>query len=116
MAVRIKGLNSAFNDVRAQLQAGISPEQEEQFRDHVLALITQVEEICATHGTTPASLPSPSRKAYTFLKNLDTRHLPRPTINSGGIPHPSYTVTLLCRCLCHKLPDGTGIQEILVEF
>lgn len=78
MAVRIKGLVSAFNDVRAKLQAGISLEQEEQFRDHVRVLIARVEEICAAHGTTSASLPSPSRRAYTFLKNLDTRHLPRP--------------------------------------
>ena len=53
MAVRIKGLVSAFNDVRAKLQAGISLEQEEQFRDHVRVLIARVEEICAAHGTTP---------------------------------------------------------------
>ena len=78
MAVRIKGLVSAFNDVRAQLQAGISPEQEKQFGDHIHALIAWVEEICTAHDTTPTSLPSPSRRAYTFLKDLDTRHLPRP--------------------------------------
>ncbi len=78
MAVRIRGLVSAFNDVRAQLQAGISPDQENQFRDHVRTFVARVEEICAANGATPDSLPSASRRAYTFLKELDTRHFPRP--------------------------------------
>ena len=76
MAVRIKGLVSAFNDVRAQLQAGIGKNQEKRFTDHVHVLVARVEEICAASGTTPDSLPSPSRRAYAFLKGLDARELP----------------------------------------
>lgn len=78
MSIQIKGLISAFNDVRAQLQAGISPDHEDQFRDHVRSLLARVEKICVAHATTPNALPPPSRRAYTFLKNLDTRDLPRP--------------------------------------
>lgn len=78
MPVRIKGLVRAFNDVRDQLQAGMNADQEEHFRNYVRAIVAEVEEICAEHGTTPDSLPSPSRMAYTFLKDLNSRDLPRP--------------------------------------
>lgn len=77
MPVRIKGLVRAFNDVRAQLQTGIDASQEEQFRERVRAIVAQVEEICASSGVTPASLPPPSRRAYAFLKELDTTNLPK---------------------------------------
>ena len=77
MAIRIKGLVRAFNDVRSQLQAGIDPNQERQFRDHVRAIVEKVEEICATHNTCPNALPSPSYRAYNFLKVLGSRDLPR---------------------------------------
>jgi hypothetical protein len=80
MTVRIKGLVSAFNEVRSQLQAGISPEHEQRFRNHVRSLVKRVEEIFKAQGTTAGSLPSPSRRAYIFLKALDTRDLPPPSV------------------------------------
>lgn len=92
MPIRIKGLISAFNDVRAQLQAGISPDEEERFRDHVRALLARVEEICVANGTTPNALPSPSRRAYTFLKNLDTRNLPKPDALRAATAHPRMKI------------------------
>ncbi len=101
MAVRIKGLVSAFNDVRAQLQAGISPDQEEQFRDHVRAIVARVEEICAARGTIPDSLPSTSRRTYTFLKELDTGDLPRP----GAL----HTATAVPRLRVANVVKGTHV-------
>jgi hypothetical protein len=92
MTVRIKGLVSAFNDVRAQLQAGISPAQEQRFRNHVQALVKRVEGICKSHGTTTGSLPSPTRRAYTFLKALNTRDLPPPRVVDTANPVPRISV------------------------
>ena len=101
MAVRIKGLVRGFNDIRAQLQAGIRPDQEEQFRGHVRALTAGVEEICAAHGTTIESLPSPTRRAYSFLKDLDTRDLPPP---SGA-----RTTTAVPRLRIANVVKGAGM-------
>jgi hypothetical protein len=74
--MRIKGLVRAFNHIRSQLQAGISPEQIEPFRQQVRTIVRDVEEICRQHGTTPNRLPAPSRMAYAFLKELDLDNLP----------------------------------------
>jgi hypothetical protein len=74
--MRIKGLVRAFNHIRSQLQAGISPEQIEPFRQQVRTIVRDVEEICRQHGTAPNRLPAPSRMAYAFLKELDLDNLP----------------------------------------
>jgi hypothetical protein len=74
--MRIKGLVKAFNHIRSQLQAGINPAQVEPFRQHVRAIVRDVEEICRQHGTKPSRLPAPSRMAYVFLKELDLDNLP----------------------------------------
>jgi hypothetical protein len=79
--MRIKGLVRAFNHIRSQLQAGINPEQVEQFRRQVKTIVRDVEEICRQHGTTPSRLPAPSRMAYAFLKELDLDNLP---LNRSG--------------------------------
>jgi hypothetical protein len=74
--MRIKGLVRAFNHIRSQLQAGINPEQVEQFRKQVKTIVREVEVICKEHRTTPSRLPAPSRMAYVFLKELDLDKLP----------------------------------------
>jgi hypothetical protein len=79
--MRIKGLVRAFNQIRSQLQAGINPEQVEQFKRQVKTIVGDVEEICRQHGTTPSRLPAPSRMAYVFLKELDLDNLP---LNRSG--------------------------------
>lgn len=74
--IRIGGLVRAFNQVRATLQAGIPPAEQESFRRQVRQIIREVEEICAGHGHPSRILPGPSRMAYQFLKNIDLDHLP----------------------------------------
>lgn len=83
MAIRIKGLVRAHNAIRTQLRAGIAPSQVPSFRRSVQALTHQVESLCTESGTTPDALPSPSRNAYRFLKNLDFGNLPE---GRGQIP------------------------------
>ncbi len=79
--MRIKGLVSAFNHIRLQLQTGIRPEEVERFRQRVKTVVRDVEEICRRHGTTPDRLPAPSRMAYVFLKDLNLDNLP---VNRSG--------------------------------
>jgi hypothetical protein len=74
--MKIRGLLRAFKSVRSQLQAGIKPEDVTVFTNHVKSLVRSVEEICARHGVPPKQLPSPSFRAYLFLKELDTGNLP----------------------------------------
>jgi transposase-like protein len=74
--MRIKGLVRVFNQVRSRLQAGLAPDEVEPFKRQVNATVRDVEEICRQHGVTPSQLPTPSRLAYVFLKELDLDHLP----------------------------------------
>ena len=78
--------------VRSQLQAGISPEQEQRFRNHVRSLVNRVEDVCEAQSTSPDSLPTPSRRAYAFLKALDTGDLPPPRVVDATNPVPRIRV------------------------
>ncbi len=74
--MRIKGLVAASNQVREQLKVGIAAERVEAFRQQVRATLRATEQLCASARMMPAQLPTPSRKAYAFLKQLDLKHLP----------------------------------------
>jgi len=91
--MRIKGLVRAFNHVRAQLQDGIRPDEVEQFRKQVESLVRQVEEICEQNGVTPEDLPAPSRRAYMFLKRLDTDNLPLRRTDEPASVAPSFSIS-----------------------
>lgn len=95
--MRIKGLLKALNRVRAQLQAGIEPDQIESFAARVRSLTRQVEEICAQGGLTPDRLPGPSRMAYRFLKELDLEHLP---VQQAGQAQPERVHRVAVRNVC----------------
>lgn len=76
--LRIRGLVSLMNDVRDQLRNGIPEDDAVAFRETVQDAVRTVENICRAHRTTPAELPTPSRRAYAYLKSLDLSALPRP--------------------------------------
>ncbi|MBI1766603.1 MAG: M48 family metallopeptidase [Acidobacteria bacterium] len=75
--MRINGLVSVFNRVRAQLQAGLTPAEVEPFKRQVQSTVREIEAICRRHGVTPEHLPAPSRRAYLFLRGLDLNDLPQ---------------------------------------
>jgi len=77
--IHIRGLVSVMNRVRDQLRAGISPEEEADFRATVRDAVRTVDNICRVNRITPADLPTPSRNAYAYLSGLDLGDLPRPT-------------------------------------
>jgi len=74
--MRINGLIRFFNQVRSQLQAGLTPEEVEPFKQQVKKIVQDVETICHRHGVGIEHLPSPSRRAYGFLRDLDLDNLP----------------------------------------
>ncbi len=74
--IRIKGLVRAASQMRQQLQAGIRPEDAQRLREQVASMLRKVETLCARGGTTPDLLPTQSRQAYLYLKELNLEHLP----------------------------------------
>ncbi|MGE0129608.1 MAG: hypothetical protein AB7U82_16135 [Blastocatellales bacterium] len=74
--MRITGLIKFFNHVRAQLQAGLTPDEIEPFKQQVKKIVSDVEAICRQHGAGIDHLPAPSRRAYVFLRDLDLDNLP----------------------------------------
>jgi hypothetical protein len=90
--VRIKGLVAASNRVWEQLKAGLSAQHTEQFRQYVLATLHTTERLCASAYITPNQLPTPSRKAYDYLNQLDLDDLP---LVDASCPSESHrTITL----------------------
>ncbi len=86
--MRINGLVSVFNHVRAQLQAGLLPNEVEPFKRQVQNTVREVEAICRRHGVTVDHLPAPSRRTYLFLRDLDLNNLPQ---RAAGAVAPAPT-------------------------
>src|SRR5262249_43326696 len=74
--MRINGLIRFFNHVRSQLQAGLTTDEVEPFKQQVIKIVRDVETICRRHGVGIEDLPAPSRRAYVFLRELDLANLP----------------------------------------
>ncbi|MFP4345123.1 MAG: hypothetical protein ACLFU8_10550 [Anaerolineales bacterium] len=87
--LRIRGLVRAARWAREQLAMGILPEEVASFRREVRHLLRDVEGICEVHDTQPEALPSPSYRAYRFLKDLDLDDLP---LREGDAPVVPQTV------------------------
>lgn len=74
--LRISGMVRLMNQVRQSLSMGIPSGEEEKFRRMVQGAVRQVEDICKEHKISPDKLPSPSYRAYRYLKELDLKELP----------------------------------------
>jgi len=74
--VRISGLVKIARLVREELAVGIPPDEVERFREWVRRSVDQTETICREHRMRPRDLPTPSYRAYRFLKELDLDDLP----------------------------------------
>jgi hypothetical protein len=74
--LRIQGLVKAMRWARERLKAGIPPGEANAFRARVQKTVAQVDAICKEHGVAPSDLPTPSYRAYRYLKELDLTQLP----------------------------------------
>ncbi|NJM40575.1 MAG: hypothetical protein HC853_07300 [Anaerolineae bacterium] len=70
---RINGLVAACDQIQRRIAAlaqALSPEKQARLTQHIAKLAAQVDELCAQHGSNPANLPTPSRRAYQWLRFL----------------------------------------------
>lgn len=85
--MRINGLLRTFRSVRAQLRAGLAPDEVEPYVRRVKSVVASVDSICARNGLTPDHLPGPSRRVYRFLKELKPEQIPaRPSAPVAPAP------------------------------
>lgn len=87
--IRITGLVRAANWAREALSTGIAAQDVPAFRKRVNATLTQVEAICKEHHVQPQDLPTPSYRAYCFLKEIPLDALP---VAKGKAPEKRQTV------------------------
>jgi len=119
--LRVRGLVKAMNQVRDGLRAGIEPEEESDFRHYVREVIASADRICKTNRITPADLPTPSWKAYEYLRSIDLEHLPRPTgervIAEGSVRIPGILATCsrYHRTFRHIATSGVSDRERRTE-
>ena len=88
--MRIRGLVRASHQVRDQLKTGVPAHQVTQFQQFVQDTLQSVERLCAEAHTCPQQLPTPSRKAYAYLKQVDLSALP--IIDATLPPQPQQRV------------------------
>jgi hypothetical protein len=69
--MRIGGIVGLANQIRQKLQIGIEPEEIDRLQTIITKSVQQIEKLCAEQQTQPIQLPTPSRKAYNFLKSIN---------------------------------------------
>jgi hypothetical protein len=74
--IRIRGLVKLMNHTRALLGSGIPASELPAFKGMVLDAITFVEDLCRENRVPLSDLPSPTRRAYEYLKRIDLENLP----------------------------------------
>ncbi len=89
--VRISGLVRIARRAREELAVGIPPDQVEPFRDWIRESVERTEAICREHRIKPSDLPTPSYRAYRFLKELDLDDLPE---REGPTPQAARTIRI----------------------
>jgi hypothetical protein len=84
--VRIIGLVKVMNRARQDLADGLPPAEAEEFRQMVRDAIREVDKICREQRISPDQLPTPSYRAYQYLRSIDLTHLPPPTSRTRPQP------------------------------
>ena len=97
--VRISGIVKTAERVKSQLQHGINPQEVDSFKAFVIKSLHTIDRICTESNTTPDRLPTRSRKAYYYLKNMDWHNLPltdrltkEPNLASTSAPTPTLRI------------------------
>lgn len=74
--IRISGIVKTAHHVKNKFQHGINPQEVTSLQEFVSDSLRTIEKICRQAKTSPKSLPTRSRKAYFYLKNIDWHNLP----------------------------------------
>jgi hypothetical protein len=70
--LRISGLVRAQRHAEEAVKQGIPPEEIQAFQAWAASLVAQVDAVCRQYQLSPEDLPTPSQRAYQFLKMLNT--------------------------------------------
>lgn len=73
--LRFSGLVRAQRRAEEVLRHGLPPEEIQPFQTWITGIVNQVESTCHQYQSSPEDLPAPSRRAYQYLKSLDTPDL-----------------------------------------
>lgn len=74
--IQIRGIVKTANQVKRQLDLGVHPQKVGSLKEFVRHSLQTIEHLCKKAKTSPNSLPTRSRKAYLYLKNIDWQNLP----------------------------------------
>lgn len=67
----IRGVVKFYNQVRKRMARPLSGQQKSELVDSIRQCVQRIEEICEECGISPNELPSRTRSAYYYLKNLE---------------------------------------------
>ena len=119
--IRITGLVRLMRWARAQLEAGIPPEQAQPFRQVIQKALAQLDGALRDHRATPASLTRPSREAYAFLKGIDLQRLPARQPARARVKNTPLTLSqavleeMTARLPALRGPDRAPAEEQLYQ-
>ncbi|MCT7982262.1 M48 family peptidase [Laspinema sp. A4] len=83
--IRIQGIVKAAQIARSQLQEGVPRSRLLSFQEFIQETLAQINQICANANISPSQLPTPSRKAYEFLAQIDLSNLPVASQHSPSV-------------------------------
>lgn len=109
--IAIRGLVKSKRLVEQRLKAGVLPAQQTTLICWIEQLVGEVEAICARYHLSPDDLPTPSQRAYTYLKSLAEHGLPEDAQRSLPPPDPALVTSF--RRVNRKYFDGRLAQPIL---
>ncbi len=104
--LRVTGLVKAMSMAREQLTNGIPAESMEEFRQFITGTVTNVDQICKQNRISPKDLPSPSFRAYQYLKGINLQNLP--VMDEARVSTPTLRISNLTAA-------GRHIQHRLME-
>ncbi len=90
--IRITGIVKTANQVRNKLKQGVHPQEVDSFKAFVHHSLQTIENICQEANSSPNHLPTPSRKAYHYLKRIDWHNLPQIQPEQASPPIPTLRI------------------------
>jgi hypothetical protein len=90
--LRVTGLVGFAKQVRQELAGPVSAERLAELRRRIDATIASIEQVAQDEDVPVLSMPSPSRRAYQFLKGLDLSTVaPADALAAGRLPPESVS-------------------------
>ena len=93
-SLKIRGIVKTATTAKNMLKVGIKSCEIDNFQQYIQNSINSIEKICNQANTHPDELPTRSRNAYYFLKEIDLNNLPILNSKTESIPVKESTPTI----------------------